>query len=79
MSEPTCRFCSAPLTTTFADLGCTPLANRFLTFEALSLPEPHHMLRAFVCGACHLVQIPALETPERIFGHYLYFSSYSES
>lgn len=79
MSKPTCRFCGALLTTVFADLGCTPLANSLLTAEALLRPEPHFELKAFVCDACHLVQLPALETPENIFERYLYFSSYSDS
>jgi SAM-dependent methyltransferase len=41
--------------------------------------EPFFPLKAFVCGSCFLVQLPAYESPERIFGEYAYFSSYSES
>ena len=32
-----------------------------------------------VCSACRLVQLPQTVPPERIFGDYLYYSSYSES
>ena len=32
-----------------------------------------------VCGACFLVQLPAVVSAESIFGEYAYFSSYSES
>src|SRR5581483_11821478 len=34
-------------------------------------------LRAMVCANCFLVQIGEYETPEAIFGEYLYFSSWS--
>src|SRR6202023_649928 len=34
-------------------------------------------LQLFICTRCWLVQLPAFETPERIFGEYAYFSSYS--
>ena len=32
-AAPACRACGAPLTTTFVDLGETPLANSYLTAE----------------------------------------------
>ena len=31
MTVPACRFCRAPLTQTFLDLGKQPLANSYLT------------------------------------------------
>ena len=74
-----CRFCGAPLTTSAIDLGETPLANAYLKPCAAAAPEPVYPLHAYVCGACFLVQLPAHETPEAIFGDYAYFSSYSES
>jgi hypothetical protein len=40
--------------------------------------EPFYPLRAYVCGACFLVQLQEFETPEAIFAEdYAYFSSYS--
>jgi len=74
-----CRFCGSPLEHTLVDLGVSPLANSYLTEERLNQMEPFFPLRAFVCGSCFLVQVPAYESPERIFGEYAYFSSYSES
>ncbi len=74
---PTCRFCSAPLEVTFADLGMSPLANRFLTLEDAARMEPFYPLHALVCAQCFLVQLEEFETPESIFGDYAYFSSYS--
>jgi len=76
---PPCRFCSAPLTTVFADLGMSPLANSYLTPEQGNGMEPFYPLRALVCGSCRLVQLEEFETPQHIFGDYAYFSSYSSS
>jgi SAM-dependent methyltransferase len=77
--ESTCRFCSAPLHAVFADLGMSPLANAFLSPEQANRMEPFYPLRALVCERCFLVQLEEFESPERIFGDYAYFSSYSTS
>jgi hypothetical protein len=74
-----CRFCFKPLTTTFVDLGMSPLSNAFLPAEKLSAMEPFYPLHAFVCDSCFLVQLDEFESPDAIFSDYLYFSSYSES
>ena len=74
-----CRFCGSLLEHTFVDLGVSPLANSYLTEEQLNKMEPFYPLKAYVCGSCFLVQLPAYESPERIFGEYAYFSSYSDS
>jgi SAM-dependent methyltransferase len=76
---PRCRFCAEPLTTTFCDLGMTPLSNAYVTAEQLDESERFYPLHARVCGSCLLVQLEAFESPEAIFGDYAYFSSYSES
>src|ERR1700735_462697 len=41
--------------------------------------EPFYPLHARVCDQCFLVQLEQFECPEKIFGEYAYFSSYSES
>jgi len=74
-----CRNCGRPLTTTFVDLGMTPLANSYLTADRLEEMEPFYPLHARVCGACFLVQVPELKTPAEIFGDYAYFSSFSDT
>ncbi|WP_295556566.1 class I SAM-dependent methyltransferase [uncultured Hyphomicrobium sp.] len=79
MSPHSCRFCQAPLTQRFADLGRTPLANSYLGADQLQRSEPSYPLVVFVCSDCRLVQADAFVPPEDIFGHYAYFSSYSES
>ena len=79
MGVPCCRLCSAPLDCTFVDLGATPLCESYISAERYNDPEPFYPLRAFVCGACYLVQLEALVAPEEIFTEYAYFSSYSST
>jgi SAM-dependent methyltransferase len=80
MTECLCRFCSTPLSRTFADLGMSPIANAFLSESQLNKMEPFYPLHAYVCEACLLVQLEDFEAPEHIFNdQYAYFSSYSES
>ena len=78
MTERRCRFCEAPLTETFADLGMSPLSNAFVAEGKRHCAEVFYPLHAYVCGACHLVQLEEFESRENIFGDYLYFSSYSD-
>ena len=78
--QPRCRFCRAPLTTTFVDLGETPLANSFVTQEDIANGRDRAFpLHARVCGACFLVQVGAPVAPDSIFRNYPYFSSVSAS
>jgi SAM-dependent methyltransferase len=79
VSKHACRFCGAPLRHSFADLGSSPLANSYLRADELEAPEPFYPLHARVCERCFLVQLPAVESPEAIFGEYAYFSSTSAS
>jgi hypothetical protein len=78
-NQPSCRFCSTPLTEVFADLGVSPLANSYLREDQLSNMEPHYPLKAWVCGSCMLVQLEEFESPAGIFSDYAYFSSFSTS
>jgi SAM-dependent methyltransferase len=74
-----CRFCVAPLAHRLVDLGQSPLSNRFLRADQLGQVEPFYPLAVYVCEHCLLVQLPEVETPEHIFGDYVYFSSYSDT
>lgn len=78
-SEKRCRFCSSLLKHSFCDLGKTPLSNGYLKKEQLGVQEPSFVLHAYVCEKCFLVQLEEMETPDKIFSDYAYFSSYSES
>ena len=81
MTQPACRFCGAPLTHDFVDLGSTPLSNAYLTRAQVEAGlDRAYPLHARVCDACFLVQVDAPVEPERIFDEdYAYFSSYSAS
>jgi SAM-dependent methyltransferase len=79
MSERACRLCAAPLEVTFCDLGMSPLSNAFVKPSEAHRGETFYPLHAWVCGRCFLVQLDSFEAPERIFGDYVYFSSYSDS
>ncbi|MEY4907676.1 MAG: hypothetical protein RL260_1394 [Pseudomonadota bacterium] len=83
MTRPTsalaCRFCRAPLRTSFVDLGMSPLCQTHIAPDQLADMEPFYPLHAYVCDDCHLVQLQAFVAPDSIFSEYAYFSSYSSS
>lgn len=74
-----CRFCKEPLLQSFIDLGMSPLSNAFIEPENLNCKETFYPLHTYVCSRCFLVQLEEFESPEGIFGDYVYFSSYSDS
>jgi len=74
-----CRFCTAPLRSTFVDLGMSPLCQTHITSEQLNSMEPFYPLCAYVCEKCWLVQLEEFVAPGDIFSEYAYFSSYSDS
>lgn len=74
-----CRSCGAAVTHLVADLGTTPLANSYVAPADRFKAEPFFALTLYLCAGCLLAQIPAVESPQAIFGDYAYFSSYSES
>jgi len=78
-AAPSCRFCAAPLSLVFADLGSSPLANSYLAADALGSAESFYPLTVYVCERCWLCQLPPAARPEEIFSDYAYFSSYSTS
>jgi len=74
-----CRFCQAPLRTTFVDLGMSPLCQTHIAPDQLHEMEPFYPLHAYVCDRCFLVQLQEFVAPDAIFSEYAYFSSYSSS
>jgi SAM-dependent methyltransferase len=77
--RPSCRFCGSPLSHLFVDLGAQPPSNAYLDKAGLGCMEATFPLKAHVCDRCFLVQLEAFQTPSEIFGHYAYFSSFSQS
>jgi SAM-dependent methyltransferase len=74
-----CRFCGAGLRRTFVDLGMSPMCETYPSTEDFNRGEVYYPLHVYVCENCFLVQLEEYESPERIFGDYPYFSSYSDS
>ncbi len=77
--SPKCRFCAEPLAHVMCDLGMSPLANSYVSFEHAQDAEKSYPLKVWVCENCLLAQLEAFESPDAIFGDYLYFSSFSTS
>ena len=74
-----CRFCGSALKHTLVDLGMSPLCESFLSAQELNCAEKFYPLHVFVCSECFLVQLEEYVSPENIFSHYAYFSSFSET
>jgi SAM-dependent methyltransferase len=77
--HPQCRLCNKPLTTTFVNLGMSPLCESVLVADQIDQMEPFFPLHVLVCTNCFLVQLREYVKPESIFTEYDYFSSYSTS
>lgn len=56
-----------------------PLANALLIPEQLDRPEDVYPLDLVFCPQCSLVQITETVPPEKLFGEYFYFSSFSDT
>jgi SAM-dependent methyltransferase len=78
-TQPSCRFCAAPLRHTFVDLGMSPLCESYVPAERVDAMEAFYPLHARVCESCLLVQVGDFVAAKDIFTEYAYFSSYSDS
>lgn len=74
-----CRFCGTPLTTTFVNLGTSPLCQDHVRPHEFNRAEAFYPLHARVCHECFLVQLDEFVSPAEVFNDYAYFSSYSAS
>jgi SAM-dependent methyltransferase len=74
-----CLVCGVESVEQFLDLGHTALANKFLTEEELSIPEPTYPLRVGFCRTCGHVQLTETVPPQTMFEDYLYISSASDT
>src|SRR6266446_3572068 len=74
-----CIVCGNPKVEQFLDLGSTPLANKFLSKDKLSQPEPSYPLRVGFCHDCHHVELTEAVPPSAMFDDYLYISSASDT
>ncbi|MBI4294375.1 MAG: class I SAM-dependent methyltransferase [Betaproteobacteria bacterium] len=74
-----CISCGGSRLAPILSLGKTPLANALLTKDKLTAEEQRYPLELVFCEDCSLVQITESVAPERIFGEYAYFSSFSDT
>ena len=74
-----CIVCDARTVERFLHLGNTALANKFLTRDELSIPEPTYPLTVGFCHTCGHVQLTELVPPAAMFEDYLYVSSASDT
>jgi len=74
-----CIVCGQSQVEQFLDLGSTPLANKFLSQDKLSQPEPSYPLRVGFCHDCHHVELTDAVPPSAMFDDYLYISSASDT
>lgn len=75
-----CRACQSEQLVELLSLGTTPLADRLLSEQTLSEPEPVFPLTWLLCESCGLVQIRETVPPEVLFdADYPYFSSFSQT
>jgi len=73
-----CRSCGGTNVKEILSLGNVPLANALVTHPDNDIDERYPLNLAY-CPSCSLVQITETVDPEVLFGHYIYFSSYSET
>lgn len=76
-NEMKCRLCGETDLQLVIDLGKLPLSNSFLVSP--HDPEELYPLRLVFCPECSLVQISETVPPEKLFSHYNYFSSMSQT
>lgn len=74
-----CRSCHGKTLLPVLSLGNLPLANALLTKEQLNKTELKFPLSLVFCSDCTLVQIMETVSPDVLFSHYLYFSSFSDT
>lgn len=74
-----CRACGSADLPVVLSLGDMPLANSLVTADQCDGLEPRYPLTLAVCGGCSLAQITDTIAPEALFGHYAYFSSFSDA
>lgn len=73
----TCRLCGSSDVSRELSLSPTPLANAFVTREALDRKQPIYPLDLFFCRRCGHVQLLDVIDPAALYEHYLYVSGTS--
>jgi SAM-dependent methyltransferase len=74
-----CRACGSADIAVVLSLGRTPLANALIEPSEAEAAEETFPLTLVRCRVCSLVQIDETVPPEKLFRHYAYFSSFSDT
>jgi hypothetical protein len=75
----TCRACAGDDLHLVLSLGQVPLANALPSVQQLAIPDERFPLDLYFCPRCALVQIGESVPPEKLFSHYTYASSFSDT
>ncbi len=77
--ERHCRTCGNGNLKKILSFGKTPLANNLLSVNELDKPEEVYPLEVLYCNQCSLCQLSYVVPPEKMFQHYLYVTSTTET
>ncbi len=75
----TCRLCDSGDLSLVLSLTPTPLANAFVTADALNAPQECFPLDLSLCGECGHLQLLHVVDPDVLFADYVYVSGTSPS
>ena len=73
----TCRLCGGAALVNVFSLAPTPLANAFVTREALGQEQRRYPLDVFFCESCGHLQLLDVIDPVALYEHYVYVSGTS--
>jgi nucleoside-diphosphate-sugar epimerase/SAM-dependent methyltransferase len=76
--EKSCRSCGSNELKKIVSLGKTPLANNLIS-STESEKEEIFPLEMMYCSSCHLCQLSYIASPEKMFKHYVYVTSTTET
>ena len=76
--QKACRICANPALLPIVSLGESPLANNLLTADNKNIAE-FYPLEMVYCPTCHLCQLSYVAPPEKMFKHYVYVTSTTET
>jgi UDP-glucuronate decarboxylase len=74
-----CRVCENTNLKSVISLGKSPLANNLLSSKDLEKEEELFPLEMMYCDKCHLSQLSYIVDPEKMFKHYLYVTSTTDT
>lgn len=78
-TQKSCRSCGSSYLKLVLSLGKTPLANNLLSDNELEKVEETYPLEMVYCENCHLCQLSYVVHPEKMFKHYLYVTSTTDT